>query len=181
MSSTYIGDLSAIENVYTTRTETTSSGKGKSSLSMDDFLQLMVVQFQNQTIDSTADTSDMLNQLVQMSVVQAISEISESVDNLTDSNVMTYAASLVGKQVTVASYDEQGNLLEKVGTVTGTAVYNGNHILYLDGENTAYSLGTLMAVGRLPDETSAGGTTEDAAASTEESAGESSEGTTEEA
>ena len=39
-------------------------------LQFEDFLQLMVQQLQNQTMDNTADTSEMLNQLVQMSTVE---------------------------------------------------------------------------------------------------------------
>ena len=76
-------------------------------LDFTDFLQLMVAQLQNQTIDSAADTSDMLNQLVQMSVVQMMSSVKTSLDNLTDASTMTYAASLVGKTVTVGAYDDK--------------------------------------------------------------------------
>lgn len=96
-------------------------------LDFTDFLQLMVAQLQNQTIDSAADTSDMLNQLVQMSVVQMMSSVKTSLDNLTDASTMTYAASLVGKTVTVGAYDDKGNVQEIVGTVTGTGTY-GNPI-----------------------------------------------------
>ncbi len=39
----------------------------KSTLDFTDMLSLMIAQFQNQTIDNQADTSDMMNQLVQMS------------------------------------------------------------------------------------------------------------------
>lgn len=70
----------------------------KMGLDMTDFLTLMVTELKNQSIDQTADTSDMLNQLVQMQMVQALV-------NMTDASVMSYAASLVGKEVTVAQYD----------------------------------------------------------------------------
>ena len=43
--------------------------KDPGELSFTDMLQLMVAQFQNQTIDNTADTSDMMNQLTQMTSV----------------------------------------------------------------------------------------------------------------
>ena len=85
----------------------------KMGLDMTDFLTLMVTELKNQSIDQTADTSDMLNQLVQMQMVQALV-------NMTDASVMSYAASLVGKEVTVAQYDADGNLQEVVGVVTGT-------------------------------------------------------------
>lgn len=84
--------------------------------------QLMVQQLQNQTMDNTTDTSDMLNQLVQMSVVQMMTTVKTSIDTLVDANTLTYAASLVGKTVTVGEYGEDGKLQEVVGTVTGTDV-----------------------------------------------------------
>ena len=66
-------------------------------LDFTDYLQLMVQQLQNQTMDNTTDTSDMLNQLVQMSVVQMMTTVKTSIDTLVDANTLTYAASLVGK------------------------------------------------------------------------------------
>ena len=91
---------------------------------MTDFLTLMVTELKNQSIDQTADTSDMLNQLVQMQMVQALV-------NMTDASVMSYAASLVGKEVTVAQYDADGNLQEVVGVVTGTGTYDGNQVVFV--------------------------------------------------
>lgn len=118
-----------------------SSGGDNSSLDMTDFLQLMVAQFQNQSIDDTASTTDMLNQLVQISVVQAIT-------NITDATIMTYAGSLVGKEVTVGRYND-GVLEEVVGTVTGTGTYGGQQVVFVDGKS--YFLSEIMAVGRLPE------------------------------
>lgn len=118
-------------------------------LDFTDFLQLMVQQLQNQTIDSAADTSDMLNQMVQMSVVQMMSDVQTSLDSLTAASTMTYAASLVGKTVTVGSYDEEGNLQEIVGTVEGTGTYQNTPVIFVEGE--MYPLSNIMAVGTLPE------------------------------
>lgn len=125
------------------RTSTTpppAAQKSGNSLDMDDFLMLMVAQFQNQTIDNTADSSDMLNQLVQMSVVEAIT-------NITDAAVMMYAGSLVGKEVTVGQYNN-GTLEEIVGVVTGTGMAGGQQVIFVNGKS--YYLSDIMAVGRLP-------------------------------
>lgn len=118
-------------------------------LDFTDFLQLMVAQLQNQTIDSAADTSDMLNQLVQMSVVQMMSSVKTSLDNLTDASTMTYAASLVGKTVTVGAYDDKGNVQEIVGTVTGTGTYQNTPVIFVNDQ--MYPLSSIMAVGTLPE------------------------------
>ena len=113
----------------------------KMGLDMTDFLTLMVTELKNQRIDQTADTSDMLNQLVQMQMVQALV-------NMTDASVMSYAASLVGKEVTVAQYDADGNLQEVVGVVTGTGTYDGNQVVFVGDKY--YLLSEILAVGTLP-------------------------------
>lgn len=137
--SSYIGDIAAM-----TSTQSTSSVKKSSDsfgLDMTDFLKMMVAQFQNQDPENAADTSDMLNQMVQMSMIQAIADITDAVS-------LSYSASLVGKEVTVGTFDSEGKLQEVVGTVTGTGSYNGSPVIYVDGQ--MYSMSSIMAVGRLP-------------------------------
>ena len=118
----------------------TSRKKDTSQLDMTDFLNLMVVQLQNQTIDNTMDTSDMLNQMVQMQMITALT-------NMTDASVMSYASSLVGKEVTIGDYST-GQLVEKVVTITGSGLSNGKQVLFAGDE--IYDLSSVMAVGRLP-------------------------------
>ena len=122
--------------------------KDKSTLSFTDMLGLMVVQFQNQTIDNQADTSDMMNQLVQMSVVQGMTDMTTQMKELALANVMNYSASLVGKEVTIGVYDEKGNLKEIYGTVTATGTYDGQQVIFIGDKS--YLLSSIMAVGKLP-------------------------------
>ena len=111
-------------------------------LTFEDMLSLMVTQLQNQTIDNTADTSDMLNQLVQMQMVTALA-------NVTDASVMSYAGSLVGKEVTLGVYNEQTKKIEEVyGTVEASGTYDGRQVIFVDGKS--YFLSDIMAVGKLP-------------------------------
>ncbi len=118
-----------------------SSKENAMGLDMTDFLTLMVTELTNQSIDQTADTSDMLNQMVQMQMVQALV-------NMTDASVMSYAASLVGKEVTVGQYDQEGKLQEVVGVVTGTGTYNGNQVIFVGDKY--YQMSEILAVGKLP-------------------------------
>ena len=144
--SSFIGDISSLASTNKTKAEEAGLKvkKDNTTIEMTDFLMLMVAQFQNQTIDSTADTSDMLNQMVQMQMIQALT-------NMTDATITTYAASLVGKEVTVGQYNADGKLEEIVGTVTGTGVSGGDQIIFVDGKS--YYLSDIMAVGRLPEKT----------------------------
>lgn len=137
--SDYISDISTYRG--TGGGSTARASGSNSTLDMTDFLQLMVAQFQNQDPENAASTSDMLNQLVQMSVVQAVSTI-------TDATTMLYSASLVGKEVTIGLYKDN-KLQEIVGTVTGTGVYGGQNVIFVDGER--YNLSSIMAVGRIPE------------------------------
>lgn len=123
----------------------TTDKKAGASLDMNDFLTLMVAMFQNQDIDNTADTNDMLNQMVQMSVIQAITDISQLIS---DSTNMTYGASLVGKEVTIGKYNSFGALQEITGVVTGTGQQNGKQVIFIDDDT--YLVSDIMAVGRMP-------------------------------
>lgn len=112
-------------------------------LTMQDFLQMLVVQFQNQDMDNPASTSDMMNQLLSMSTIQAMA-------TMTDAATMSYAASLVGKTVTIGEYSSGSGLKEIVGEVTGTGTYNGEQVVFVNGKS--YALSSIMAVGELPPE-----------------------------
>lgn len=152
----YIGDLSNYYGMQGTTSMTKSSASGAYTnstmdaygLDMSDFLTLMVAQFTNQSMDNTADTSEMLNQMVQMQMVTALA-------NMTDASVMTYAASLVGKEVTVAGVDGNGDYSEKVGVVTGTGSYGKDQVVFVDGE--MHYMNEILAVGRLPEKETASG------------------------
>lgn len=127
----------------TTEAKYSHSRKGSNELNMEDFLQLMIVQLQNQTIDDTMDTSEMMNQMVQMQMISALT-------NMTDASVMSYASSLVGKVVTIGITD--GNTLEEREIlVMGTGTMDGQQVIF-GSDGKTYSLNQIMAVGRLPDE-----------------------------
>ena len=122
--------------------------EAKNTLDFEDMLLLMVTQLQNQTIDNTADTSDMMNQLIQMTVMQAMTDMTTQMKELTLANVMSYSASLVGQYVTVGAYDEKGNIQEIYGKVEAAGTYDGQQVIFIDGES--YFLSSIMAVGKLP-------------------------------
>lgn len=125
----------------------------KTTLSFTDMLGLMVAQFQNQTMDNQASTTDMMNQLVQMSSMQAMTDMTTQIKELTLANVMSYSASLVGKTVTVGVYNEATEKVEEiVGVVQGTGTYDGQQVIYLEN-GKGYFLNEIMAVGTLPAKT----------------------------
>ena len=127
------------------RPENSTSRKNNTELDMQDFLQLRIVQLQNQTIDDTMDTSEMMNQMIQMQMITAMS-------NMTETSVQSYASSLVGKVVTIGIVTDKG-LEEREVIVTGTGVMNGQQVIFgkdSKGNIETYGLNQIMAVGQLP-------------------------------
>ena len=136
------GDIGNILGANITAKNSTSR-KNNTELNMEDFLQLMIVQLQSQTLDDTMDTSEMMNQLVQMQMISAIT-------NMTEVNVQSYANSLVGQIVTVGTVN--GNVLEeRVIEVMGTGTYNGEQVIF-GSDGNMYYLRQIMARGVMPDE-----------------------------
>ena len=79
---------------------------------MTDFYTLLAAQMKYQDADNPMDTSEMMASMVQTQMIQAISE-------MTTMQMTTYAASMIGKEVTVAEVDANGQYTgDKVGTVT---------------------------------------------------------------
>ena len=119
---------------------TSSNSSASSSLTTDDFYQLMVAQFKNQDPTNPTDSGDYLNQMIQMAVIEAI-------DTINTTSIISYAASLVGKEVTVAENDSSGNIKEVSGVVSATGTYSGEQIIIVDGNS--YKLSQIMAIGKL--------------------------------
>ena len=136
-------DIGSLYGEHVVGNKTIKVEKKGSNMDLDmiDFITLMITQMTNQGIDNTMDTSEMLNQMVQMQMIQ-------SMVNMTDATMMGYAASLVGKEVTVGKYN--GSKLEElVGTVTATGTKDGQQVIFINDEY--YYLNEIMAVGRLPE------------------------------
>lgn len=142
MAGTYAGSVSQVSPDYTAALKK-NGNKSQMDLDMETFLQLIVAQIQNQDVmgmggDSGSSSSgDYVNQLLQMSVVQALNDVTEM-------SLTSYAMGMVGKEVTVAAID--GNkVVTDQGTVTGVSIYGDEPILHVNGKE--YKLSQVMEVG----------------------------------
>ena len=147
--SSIMGDLGVYLPADATKTieaKHSTNKKAGTELDMLDYLMLMVTSLQNQTIDDTMSMSDMMNQMSTMSMMQAITNLN---DTLSETSSMSYAASLVGKEVTVAISGPNGTY-EYTGKVTGVSVLNGEPIIFIG--NDMFYLSDIIAIGRLPSE-----------------------------
>lgn len=154
--SEYLGDigdfLAGSVSVKALEQKQPKNATGKSSgadLDFEDFLTLMVAQFKNQSIDNQADTTEMLNQMVQMSLIQSITDIRELI---TESTATTTAASMIGQKVTIGQI-VGGEPVEKEITVVGTGMVNGEQVLFGD-DDKSYNMTDVIAIGKIPSDRS---------------------------
>ncbi len=122
----------AQEKTKYVRNEVAASSK---EMTITDFYKLLAAQLKYQDSDNPMDTSEMMAQMVQTQMITAI-------NNMNNMNTSTYAASMIGKQVTVQEQDETGKPLDKytTGTVNGV-VLGSDAKIFVDGRS--YSLSQL--------------------------------------
>lgn len=120
-----------------------SKAKRKSSLDMQDFFKLLTAQMQNQTCLDPASDTEFMSQMASFSSLSSMQELNKTATS-------QYAASLVGKTVTVRSTNKNNS----TGTVTGVVEsvnYTTNPASITVGDLT-YDLTDVIKVSRTPDE-----------------------------
>jgi flagellar basal-body rod modification protein FlgD len=90
---------------YTKSTGSTSSTTSGSSLSTSDFMSLMVQELKNQDPSSPMSTSDMVNQMAQMSTVTTFEKLNTSFSTLLNLDWIGLSTSMLGKTVTYLNSD----------------------------------------------------------------------------
>ena len=118
------------------------------SLSMQDFFSLMVAELSNQDMYNTVDNTQYISQLAQFSMMQAVSDLSEtfakSFSDLSLAYSTSYGVSLIGKEVTLAQSDSSGQLYVHKGIVESVNLFNGNAEIVVDGKG--YAMSSVMEV-----------------------------------
>ena len=138
------------ETENTKATSTTDETGNPYDLTMSDFYKLLATQIQYQDADNPMDTSEMVNQLVQNQMSKAITQMSTAVSDLTTVNLLNYASSMMGKEVTVAKVDKDGYYTgEEIKGVVSRVSLGTVPAVVIDGEE--YSLVQIMGVGTIPD------------------------------
>lgn len=107
------------------------------TVSMEDFLTLMVAQLKNQDFMNPMDDTAYITQLAQISSMQQMEEMNYN-------SKSTYVASLVGKTVTAAKFNVKGEVVEKSGPVEKVSLLDGEFVVYVDGE--AYDMDEIMTI-----------------------------------
>ncbi|MGI6578180.1 MAG: flagellar hook assembly protein FlgD [Eubacteriales bacterium] len=94
-----------------------------STVNFDDFLNLMIAQLQNQDFTNPVDDAEYMAQLAQLSMVRQMQDISQS-------SLRSYAASLLGKVASVSRLLENGERVVDTGYVDSIS-FSGDEMKFM--------------------------------------------------
>lgn len=153
MAST-LGAVSGTDSPYKTGSYTVEQND-KNTLTMTGYFQLLATQLQNQDMSNPMDNSELMAQMTQMAMVQSMTSMTEAMKSSTAVNTQTYAASLVGQEVTMAvtkenSYGQETPVDVKYAKVEWVDFTSGAPTIKIEGDDKKYSLTHLVGMGRVP-------------------------------
>lgn len=111
--------------------------QGEKSVSIDDFLNLMVAQLTNQDFMNPMEDTQYVTQLAQFATMQHMQELAY----YSQSN---YVTSLVGKDVTVAKLKLGGEIEKVEGKVERILLSDKEFMIMVDGKS--YNLSQIMEI-----------------------------------
>lgn len=139
-----MSNINAYGKTPTINTFDTKSVDGKnarkangSELGMQDFLNLLTAQLANQDVMNPTNDTEFIAQMAQFSSLQAM-------QTLTELTHAQYGASMVGKNVLVASYDKNGQIVQETGVITKAKFMDGKVAVTINDKD--YDLSQIMDV-----------------------------------
>lgn len=110
---------------------------GEQTVSVNDFLNLMVMQIRNQDFLNPMDDMDFVTQLAQFATMQQMQELA----SYSKSN---YVSSLIGQTVTASKFTVSGDTNTQTGKVEKISLVGDEYTITVNGEN--YTLGQIMEI-----------------------------------
>ena len=112
-----------------------AAGMGK-----DDFMQLLIAQLKNQDPMKPMEDKEFITQLAQFSSLEAMEKMTTQMEELTGSQMLVQAATLIGKQVTAKL--ENGEVV--TGTISQVKIVDGKPTAVVNGKEIDTSLITTI-------------------------------------
>ena len=110
------------------------------SLGSEDFMELMLVQIQNQNPMEPTDTTEYISQMAEFSSLEQMQSMNNSINTM-------YAFGMMGKEVTV----NNGDGTVTTGLVDSVSMKNGTNYLEIDG--VQYDALQVISASEAPTET----------------------------
>lgn len=111
-------------SAYTSGSESATAPTGKNELDEDAFLQLLIASLKYQDPSEPMSTGELMQQTTQLSMMQALTDMTSLARDQFDLQVTSSAIALVGKTITYVGTDgvTATGLAESVSVVGGTPV-----------------------------------------------------------
>ena len=128
----------------TTRTSSTNGTSNQSAAKLgaaagmgkDDFMQLLIAQLQNQDPMKPMDDKEFITQLAQFSSLEASEKMTAQMEELTGSQMLVQAATLIGKNVSAKL--ETGEVV--TGPISQVKMMDGKPVAVVNGKDIDTSL-----------------------------------------
>ena len=118
-----------------------------SELTTEGFFKLLAAQLQNQDMSSPMDNSEMMTQMTQIAMMQAMNNFSTAMGDFAQVNTINYGTSMMGKDVMLGVQEKNGSIKKVTGTVTRVDIFNGVPTIYIDDDDkTGYPVSSIMSV-----------------------------------
>lgn len=116
-------------SAYNSAASSTTSGTNVS----DQFMMLLLAQLKNQNPLEPMDDTQLLTQMTSLNTLSELKSISEKIDHMTNASQSSYAASLIGKNIT-ATDDNEGTV---TGVVTAMEFVGGQYSLSIGNQSVS--------------------------------------------
>jgi len=131
-----------VSTSYTPTTDVVNNTPG-AQLGKDDFLKMLVAQMQNQDPENPTDDSQMAAQLAQFSALEQMTNVADSVGQLSQTMTLGQSYTLIGHEIAYTASDGS----TAAGIVDGVSVSDGAPTLDVAG--TSVDPSAITAVGGL--------------------------------
>lgn len=136
----------AASNPTAAASSTSSTSKGSSlgtaaGLGKNDFMKLLMAQLQNQDPMKPMEDKEFITQLAQFSSLEAIEQMTAQMEELTGSQLLVQAATMIGK--TVSAKLESGEVI--TGTISQVRMLDGKPVAVVNGREIPTSLITQIS------------------------------------
>jgi len=150
---------SAVGSSTSASSASSSSSSSKlgaaAGLGKDDFMQLLIAQLKNQDPMKPTDDTQFIAQLAQFSSLEATNKMSDTLEQLSNAQMLGQAAAMIGK--TIAAKLTDGTTV--TGTVTQVHMVDSKPMVVVNGKEIDSSLITTVSNTTASNSTSTSSTT----------------------
>ena len=122
------------------QSETQTNVAAASGYTSDDFMKMLLAQLSNQNPLEPMDDTEMMSQFTQLNSLQELQSIGSAITQVSADSRMSYAANLIGKQVTV----QTANGVIDQGPVTAFMLSEDGLLIEINGNG--YTLEDIVLV-----------------------------------